>query len=370
MNIVVIGPFYPYRGGISDTNKELCETLINHGHNVEIINFKLLYPKLLFPGKTQFQKKNITTNLKSHRVLNTINPFNWFRVLKIIKEIKPDLIISTYWTGLLTPSYTLINNFVNNKIKKIGIIHNVVSHEKRPIEKYLLKLYLSKLDKYFTLSKNVLNQIQEISRENKGVKLFHPLPKKFGFKEDKIISKKTLHLNTEHEYILFFGLIREYKGLETLIKSMPKVLKLNPNLKLLIVGENYISMKKYNQLIEKLNISKNVIIKNTFIDDDKIKYWFSSSELVIIPYKKASQSGITSLSLQFEVPTVSSNIDGLNEVINDNITGYLFNSNYDELASKINYALKSDKKNMINNIIKIKKELTWESFITQMFKNI
>ena len=186
----------------------------------------------------------------------------------------------------------------------------------------------------------------------------------------KIISKKTLHLNTEHEYILFFGLIREYKGLETLIKSMPKVLKLNPNLKLLIVGENYISMKKYNQLIEKLNISKNVIIKNTFIDDDKIKYWFSSSELVIIPYKKASQSGITSLSLQFEVPTVSSNIDGLNEVINDNITGYLFNSNYDELASKINYAIKSDKKNIIKNIIKIKKELTWESFITQIFKNI
>ncbi|MDC0923951.1 glycosyltransferase [Flavobacteriaceae bacterium] len=168
----------------------------------------------------------------------------------------------------------------------------------------------------------------------------------------------------------FFGLIREYKGLETLIKSMPKVLKLNPNLKLLIVGENYISMKKYKLLIKKLDISKSIIIKNTFIDDDKIKYWFSSSELVIIPYKKASQSGITSLSLQFEVPTVSSNIDGLNEVINDNITGYLFDMNFDELAAKINYALKSDKNNIVNNIIKLKKELTWDSFVTQILKNI
>ena len=93
MNIVVIGPFYPYRGGISDTNKELCESLIDNGHDVEIINFKLLYPKLLFPGKTQFQKKNINTNLKSHRILNTVNTFNWFVVLKIIKEIKTDLII-------------------------------------------------------------------------------------------------------------------------------------------------------------------------------------------------------------------------------------------------------------------------------------
>lgn len=369
MKIILVGPFPPLRGGISMFNHSLANEL-EKNHEVHRISFSLQYPKLLFPGKTQFQKKNINTNLKSHRILNTVNPFNWFGVLKRIKEIKPDLIISTYWTGLLSPSYSLINKFVSNKVKKIGIIHNVISHEKRPIEKYLLKLYLSKLDKYFTLSKNVLNQIQEISKENKGVKLFHPLPKKFGVKEDKIISKKTLHLNTEHEYILFFGLIREYKGLETLIKSMPKVLKLNPNLKLLIVGENYISMKKYKQLIKKLDISKSVIIKNTFIDDDKIKYWFSSSELVIIPYKKASQSGITSLSLQFEVPTVSSNIDGLNEVINDNITGYFFNMNFDELAAKINYALKSDKNNIVNNIIKLKKELTWDSFVTQILKNI
>ncbi len=370
MNIVVIGPFYPYRGGISDTNKELCESLIKHGHNVVVINFKLLYPKFLFPGKTQFQKKTCNIDLKSHRILNTINPINWFGVIKKIKELKPDLIITTYWTGLLSPSYYFINKLVSNNIKKIGIIHNVISHEKKFFEKELLKLYIKGLDKYFTLSKNVLNQIQKISKEKKGMKLFHPLPKKFGVKEDKIVSKKVLNLNTKHKYILFFGLIREYKGLDTLIKSMPKVLKLNPNIKLLIVGENYISMKKYYQLIEKLNISKSIIIKNTFVDDEKIKYWFSSSELIIIPYKNASQSGITSLSLQFEIPAVSSNIDGLNEVINDNETGYLFNIGVNELASKINFALKSDGNIIINNIIKLKKELTWDRFITLILKNI
>ena len=129
-------------------------------------------------------------------------------------------------------------------------------------------------------------------------------------------------------------------------------------------------MKKYYQLIEKLNISKSIIIKNTFVDDEKIKYWFSSSELIIIPYKKASQSGITSLSIHFEVPSVSSNIEGLNELIKDNETGYLFNKGVNELASKINFALKSDRNNIINNIIKLKKKLTWDSFITQILKNI
>ena len=370
MNIVVIGPFYPYRGGISDTNKELCESLTKKGHRVEIINFKLLYPTFLFPGKTQFQKSDNSINQKSHRILNTVNPFNWVFVIKKIKKIKPDLIITIYWTGLLSPCYYFINKFISKSVKKIGIIHNVVSHEKRPIEKYLIKLYLSKLDKYFTLSKNVLNQIQNIIKEKKGVKLFHPLPNKFGIKADKIFSKKTLDLNNQNEYILFFGLIREYKGLEILIHSFPKVLENNPNIKLLIVGENYISMKKYYQLIEKLNISKNIIIKNTFVDDEKIKYWFSSSELIIIPYKKASQSGITSLSIHFEVPSVSSNIEGLNELIKDNETGYLFNKGVNELASKINFALKSEKNNIINNIIKLKKKLTWDSFITQILKNI
>jgi len=358
MNIVVIGPLYPYRGGISDTNKELCESLISSGHEVEIINFKLLYPRFLFPGKTQFQQSIENTNLTSHRIINTVNPINWIWVIKKINELKPDLLISIYWTGLLSPSYYIINKLVSNKIKKIGIIHNVISHEKRLAEKKLLKLYLGGLDKYFTLSKNVLDQIKKISKKPKGVNLFHPLLDKFGIKEDKIISKKILGLNNDNEYILFFGLIREYKGLETLIKSMPKVVENNPNVKLLIVGENYISMKKYYQLIEKLNISKNILVKNVFIENDKIKHWFSSSELVIIPYKTASQSGITSLSFQFEIPTVSSNINGLNELIEDNKTGYLFNRNPDELALKINYALKSSRKNVINNIIKLKKELT------------
>ena len=365
-----MGPLYPYRGGISDTNKELCESLISSGHKVEVINFKLLYPRFLFPGKTQFHQSFENINLKSHRIINTVNPFNWIRVIKKINELKPDLLISTYWTGLLSPCYYIINKLVSKKIKKIGIIHNVISHERRFTEEKLLKLYLSGLDKYFTLSKNVFNQIKKISKKPKGINLFHPLLNKFGIKEDKIISKKTLGLNNDKEYILFFGLIREYKGLETLIKSMPRVVETNPNVKLLIVGENYISMKKYYQLIEKLNVSKNILVKNTFIDNDKIKYWFSSSELVIIPYKTASQSGITSLSFQFEIPTVSSNIDGLNELIEDNETGYLFNRNPTDLALKINNALKSDRKNIINNIITLKKELTWKKFIIQILKNI
>jgi hypothetical protein len=180
MRIVLLGPYYPFRGGISDTNQELFNSLIKKGHKVDIIDFKLLYPKLLFPGKNQYEESY--KFFKSQKIINSINPINWFFVAKKINKLKPDLIISSYWTGFLSPCLTIINKLIDKKFKKIGIIHNSISHEKRFFEKILLKFYLNNIDKFFTLSENVQNQINKICSYSKGETLFHPIPEKYGEK--------------------------------------------------------------------------------------------------------------------------------------------------------------------------------------------
>lgn len=368
MNIVLIGPYYPLRGGISDTNQELCENLLKSGHIVEIINFKFLYPKILFPGKSQFDYEK-KVDLISKKILSSINPINWFFVAKKINNLNPDLIISTYWTGFLAPCLFILNKLTKKKIRKIGIIHNSISHENKLFEKRLLRLYLSSLNTIFTLSENVFKQIKNISSNYKIKSLYHPIPEKFGNRINKDEAKLRLNLKIEKKYILFFGLIREYKGLELLIHALPKILVNNPDLKLMIVGENYISLKKYKTLVDDLRISKNVIFNNKYVENHNVKYWFSASELVILPYKTASQSGIIPLSIKFEIPVVCSNINGLKEYVLDNQTGFLFERTVENLSEKINYALKINKKKIISNIIKHKKNLSWVNFSKELLKN-
>jgi glycosyltransferase involved in cell wall biosynthesis len=368
MRIVVIGPYYPYRGGISDTNQELCETLKKLGHSVEVISFKLQYPSLLFPGKTQYYNKESNQKIKSKRIINSINPFNWINTSRSINDLNPELVISSYWTSFLAPCLFFINRGINKKIQKIGLIHNTYPHEKNFLQKDLFKLYLRSIDKYVTLSKNVFDQIKKITKFKKGISLFHPVPKKFGKPIKKEIALKQIGLKKGYKYLLFFGLIRKYKGLEILIQSMNEIIKEKKDIKLLIVGENYESTEKYKKMISQNNLNNNISLINKFIPEDEIKYWFSSSELIIQPYKKASQSGVTPLAFKFEIPTVCTNIGGLSEYISNKKDGFLCEPNSKDLAKNILLALNSDL-NLIKKEIKNKKEkLTWDQFISKLLK--
>jgi len=366
MNIVVIGPYFPYRGGISDTNQELCETLYKLGHSVNVISFKLLYPSILFPGVTQFYKDESKQKIKSKRLINSINPFNWINTAKIINDLNPELVISTYWTPFLAPCLSFINNAINKNILKIGIIHNAYPHEKNIFQKKLFKIYLDSINKSVALSKNINNEINDISNSNKKIVLFHPIPKKFGDPIEKQIAKEKIGLKKDYNYLLFFGLIRKYKGLDILIESMCEIIKKRNNVKLLIVGENYESIKKYKELIKKNNLENNISFINHFISEQEIKYWFCSCELVIQPYKKASQSGITALSFQFETPTVCTNISGLSEFIIDNNNGFLSNPNSIDLGKKILMALNSDLTLIKKEIRNKKEKLTWNNFVSNL----
>tara|TARA_B100000902_G_C27304963_1_gene914920 strand:- start:1092 stop:2201 length:1110 start_codon:yes stop_codon:yes gene_type:complete len=369
MNIVVIGPYFPYRGGISDTNQELCENLQKLGHSVIVFTFSLQYPSIFFPGKTQLSSKSKSPIIKAKRIINSLSPFNWISTVKKINNIDPDMLISCYWTPYMAPCFSFINRLINKKIKKIGLIHNAFPHENNLLQKNLLKFYLNSIDKHITFSKNVTNQINKIYNVKNGITLFLPVPKKFGEPINKNLSKEKLNLCKDSIYILFFGLIREYKGLDILIKSMSKIIEEKNKVKLLIVGENYKSIKNYKKIIKRKKLNNNILFKDKFIDENEIKYWFCCSDLVIQPYKKASQSGISSLSFQFEIPTVTTNIKGLSEYIIDNQDGFISEPNHKDLSNKILFAIDYDKKLMINKI-KIKKDkYNWEKFVSHLINN-
>jgi len=369
MNIVVIGPYFPYRGGISDTNQELCENLQKLGHSVIVFTFSLQYPSIFFPGKTQLSSESMSPKIKGKRIINSLSPFNWISTVKKINNIDPDILISCYWTPYMAPCFSLINRLINKKIKKIGLIHNAFPHENNFLQKIILKFYLNSIDKHVTLSKNVTNQINKIYSVKNGITLFHPVPKKFGEPINKNLAKEKLNLSKDSIYILFFGLIREYKGLDILIKSMSKIIEEKNEVKLLIVGENYKSIKKYKKIIDRNKLNNNILLNNKFINENEIKYWFCSSDLVIQPYRKASQSGISSLAFQFEIPTVSTNIKGLSEFIIDNQDGFISEPNHKDLSNKILFAIDFDKKLLINKIKLKKDKYNWGKFVSQLINN-
>ena len=336
MKIIVIGPYFPFRGGIADTNQELCNTLLKYGHSVEVINFKLQYPSVLFPGKTQLSKKTSGKTIDSKKIINSINLLNWFKCAKKINDLNPDIVISSYWTSFMSPCLSTINSNLKKKIIKIG--------------------------------KNVFEQIKLINKEKKGIELFHPIPKKFGEPVSVEIAKEKAGLNKSFKYLLFFGVIREYKGLDVLIKAMKKVVKHDNKIKLLVIGENYESIEKYKNLAIKENVYDNIHFNNEFVNDDEIKYWFCSAKLIIQPYKSASQSGITPLAIQFEIPTVCSNIMGLSEYITESNDGFLSNPNPRDLANKIIFALNFDLDLIKKELSTKKKKYSWNNFTNKLIQ--
>ena len=366
MKIVVIGPYFPFRGGIADTNQELCNALTKSGHTVKVINFKLQYPKIFFPGKSQLSNDKSGKVNDSKRIINSINPISWFNCIKVINEIKPTIVISSYWTSFMSPCLSFINKGLNKKITKIGIIHNAYPHEKILLQNKFLKIYLNNIDNYITLSKNVFEQIKIINSVKKGMDLFHPVPTKFGKPIDIKIAKEKIGLKSDFKYLLFFGLIRKYKGLDILIKAMKQIVKHDNKIKLLVVGENYESTEKYKNLAIKEGVFDSIQFKNEFINDNEIKFWFCSAILVIQPYKSASQSGITPLAIQFEIPTVCSNIKGLSEVVTDCHDGFLSNSDPKYLANKIIFALKFDLDLIKHQLRKKKNKYSWVNFTNKL----
>ncbi len=326
MNIILIGPAYPLRGGNALFVAHLYEAL-NKKHSVEVVSFSRLYPSLLFPGVRQNDISG--TPMKKHpakHILDSVNPLTWFSTARYIVQQKPDLVVFTWWNPFFGP---LVRTVASSIKKKIGVsivivAENVISHEGRWIDLFLTKLALNTADRFLVLSKVVEDTVKKFYP---AVPLFRStLPVYDCYQSNELVNhdeaKKRLKLDGKN-VVLFFGYIREYKGLMNLLEAFPIVKKNISNAHLLIVGEFYGNPKEYYDAIDRLDIRNDVTVVAEYVANEDVHKYFTTSNVVVLPYNEATQSGILSIAQSFATPAIVTNVGGLAELVIDNVTGFV-----------------------------------------------
>lgn len=370
MKIFIIGPAFPYRGGPARFNENFASALLNHTISVEIISFKLQYPSFLFPGSSQFENTTClpTFPFKIVRFINTINPFSWFQTARYINRQKPDAVIFRYWLPFFAPTFGTIARLLDKKIKILALTDNVIPHEKRIGDDILNRYFLSGCDGFITMSDKVWKDLNQFVPQKPKIKVFHPLYENYPPAIDKIQARKTLQLPEDKKILLFFGLIRSYKGLDLLLNALNNQgLRNNEDFVLLIAGEFYEEREKYLQFIQHFNLESKIILHDYYIPDEKVNLYFSACDAVIQPYKSATNSGVSMVSYFYNKPIISTNVGGLKEIILDKQTGWLCDPTPEALAAAILKFLKtSDLEPIEQNILTFKKEFSWDAFIQKI----
>ena len=322
MKVVIIGPAHPLRGGLATFNQRLCKQFNDEGHDCSIVSFSLQYPGFLFPGTTQYSSDPAPRNITIHTLINSVNPINWIRTGRKIKSWKPDVIVVRYWLPFMGPALgTILRQVRKNKNTRIiCIADNIIPHEKRPGDTAFTRYFLKSCDAFITMSKKVLEDLRNFT--NKPAQLVqHPLYDNFGIPVSKTEARTRLGFDQQDKIILFFGFIRQYKGLDLLLKAMADQRIRDLNVKLLIAGEFYEDDKPYHDLINELNIRDNVILRTSFIPDSEVKYYLCAGDCVIQPYKSATQSGVTPLAYHFDKPMIVTNVGGLPALVPNEKSG-------------------------------------------------
>ncbi len=338
MNIIIVGTAHPYRGGLAAFNERLALQFQKEGHHVEMYTFTLQYPGFLFPGKTQFTNDPAPAGLTISRKINSCNPFNWIKVGNQIRNKKPDMVVFAYWMSFMAPCFGTIAKQIrkNHKTRCIGLIHNMIPHEPNVLDKYLPPYFVKHMDGFTTLSHAVIKDIDQFDKHNKPKSWApHPIYDHYGELIDKIEARKQLGLSADGKYVLFFGFIRDYKGLDLLIDAFGDLRLQDMGVRLLVAGEFYGDPQPYLNRIRSLDISDIVILHNDYIPDNKVNLYFRACDIVAQPYKTATQSGVTQVAFHFECPMLVTNVGGLPEIVPDGKIGYVVNPDAQDIADAL-----------------------------------
>ena len=373
MRIVILGTAWPYRGGLAAFNERLAKQFVIDGHEVEVVTFSLQYPSFLFPGKTQYSNEVAPEGLKITREMNSCNPLSWIRVGKRLKKEAPDLVISCYWMAFFAPSYGVIQNIVkrNGKTKCIALVHNMIPHEPSILDKILAPFYVKQNDGFVALSDSVVRDIASLDKYNKP-KAFspHPVYDHYGEKMDKKTACEALGLDVHKNYMLFFGLVRAYKGLDWLLDAFAKVKEDLKDLQLIIAGEFYEDEDKYRKQIADNGLIDRVIIKNEFVADADLRKYFGAADLIVQPYKTATQSGVTQVAFHFEKPCLVTNVGGLGEIIHHGEMGYAVDPQVDAIADALTDYYENNRQEAFTKYLIKEKELYGWNIMAQAFYRI
>ncbi|MEO6830561.1 MAG: glycosyltransferase, partial [Chitinophagaceae bacterium] len=322
MKIRIIGSAHPLRGGgISTFNERLALALQDAGHDVAIYSFSLQYPALLFPGKSQHTDEPAPKDIKIHSVINSINPLNWLRVGKMLKKENADLIIVRFWTPFMGPAFgTILRKAKSKNTVCVAIADNVVAHEKKVTDLILTRYFFKTVDRFITMSAEVMKDLKQLTKKP-AAQLFHPLYDSYGAPIPKESARKILGLQVNGKFVLFFGFIRKYKGLDLLLEAMADPRLVAQNIQLIVAGEYYGDQAFYEGIIAKHQLEKRVHLFTNFIPNEEVKNYFCAADCVALPYRTATQSGITQVAYHFERGMVATNAGGLPEAVKDGVTG-------------------------------------------------
>jgi glycosyltransferase involved in cell wall biosynthesis len=381
--VIILGAAHPFRGGIATFNERMARAFIQAGYDVTIYNFSLQYPSFLFPGKTQYSSDPAPADLKILSKVNSVNPLNWLKVGWELRRLKPDLVIAKFWIPLMGPALGTILRIVgkNRHTKIISIIDNAIPHEKRFGDYPFTKYFFGACDGFITMSDKVMNDLRSIEKKKPAVLTFHPLYDNFG----EAISKQDARLHLQEllrtdlrnvTLLLFFGFIRKYKGLDLLFEAMHIVKEKHPELKtlkLLVAGEFYEEEKYYTDLIRKLAIGNMLILNTNFIADQDVKIYFCAADVVVQPYRNATQSGVTPLAYHFEKPMIVTRVGALPDYVPHQKVGLVADPDPASIAAAILEYRQLGESYFIPHLRAEKQKYTWDKLvdaITELAKGI
>jgi glycosyltransferase involved in cell wall biosynthesis len=370
--ILIVGAAHPLRGGgISTFNQVLATEFQKAGHEVRILTFTLQYPSFLFPGKSQYTTEPAPKHLTIDVLLNSVNPFNWVKVGRHYKKWKPDLVIFRYWTPFMAPAFGTIARIIksNKHSKTIAITDNVIPHERSLADKPFTSYFLAACDGFVTMSQAVLSDLSVFNKSKPRAYHPHPLYNNFGNPVSRDEALNKLGLDQQFRYILFFGFIRKYKGLDLLLKAFADERLRKLKVKLIVAGEYYENPKHYEEIIAHNNLKDWAVLQNNFIADAEVKYFFSAADLITQTYRHATQSGVTQIAYHFEKPLLVTNVGGLAELVPDKVAGYVVEPRVPEIADALYDFFDENRLAAFTAGAKEQKiRFTWEGFIKGLLR--
>lgn len=365
MKIAYLSTFFPFRGGIAQFNSLLYRTL-EKKHEIKAYTFKRQYPEFLFPGETQFVTKDDKVDeISALQVLDSVNPISYISTSKKIKQFNPDILLTKYWMTFFGPSLGYACKNVGKNTKRISILDNVIPHEKRFFDSFCNRYFLKNNDGFIVMSDAVLKDLLSLKPDAKYLRIDHPVYNHFPNKMNQDEARKKLKLDPSKKTLLFFGFIRDYKGLDLLIQAMNN---LDDTYQLIIAGEVYGSFEKYQKLIDDSIAQNRIHLFNHYIGDEEVSYYFSVADVCVLPYKSATQSGITAISHHYTLPIIATNVGGLHETIHHLKTGIIVDKPEVYLISEaIQLYFSSNSKEEYSNNIAIENEKnSWDNFADKL----
>jgi D-inositol-3-phosphate glycosyltransferase len=363
VKIILLAPAHPYRGGLASFTDRLAMQFEAEGHQAEIVTFSLQYPKILFPGKTQYTDAPAPRGISISRLLNSVNPFSWIKTGMVIRKSKPDILLIRFWLPFMGPALGTVSRLArsNRHTRAICIFDNVVPHEKRPGDVLLTKYFARSIDGAVVMSGSVGEELRAF-RKNIPIRLNpHPIFDNYGAPVDRETALAALNLRTGYRYILFFGFIRAYKGLDLLIKAFADKKLRKKNLRLIIAGEFYEDPEPYKLLIKLYDLEGEIILHDHFIRDAEVPLYFGAADLVVQPYKSATQSGVTQIAYQYGRPMLVTDVGGLREIVDDGECGYVVKSEPDEISAAIADYFGNNRMEAFSEVVRQRKErFSWE----------